>query len=254
MRLENKTAIVTGASSGMGKAIATLFVKEGAKVLAVARRLDKLEEIAAALSGYPGEFVPFEADMADKLQVEGMVDEAIKRFGRLDVLVNNAGIMDDFSPIGDFTDDMFDKVMKVNMAAPAYAMRKAVKAFEKQGGGVIVNTSSASGLYGCRAGAIYTASKHALVGFTKNTAYMYAAKNIRCNAICPGAIKTEIASGEFMKSVNQAGMERARKGFGLYDRIGEAEEVAEVVLFLASDESSYINGQTISVDGGWSSY
>jgi NAD(P)-dependent dehydrogenase (short-subunit alcohol dehydrogenase family) len=168
--------------------------------------------------------------------------------------VNNAGIMDDFSPVGDFSDEMFDKVMKLNLVAPAYSMRKAVKIFEEQGGGVIINVASIGGLFGARAGAVYTASKHGLIGLTKNTAFMYRSKNIRCNAICPGSIKTEVASGEFMQKINKAGMDVAMKGIGLVDKPGEVDQIAEVAVFLASDDSSYITGQCIVVDGGWTCY
>lgn len=252
--LENKVAVVTGASSGMGRAIALKFAKEGCKVLAVARRLERLEEVAKESSEYPGKIIPFVGDMFDKSNIEGMIDEALKEFGRLDILVNNAGIMDDFSPIGDFSDEMYEKVMKMNLEAPAFAMRKAVKLFESQGNGIIINVSSVGGLFGSRAGAIYTASKHALIGITKNTAFMYADKNIRCNAICPGAIETEISSGEFIKNANQNGMSIAMKGMGLINKPGKSEEIADVAAFLASDSSSYINGQAIAVDGGWTSY
>ncbi|HHU22882.1 MAG TPA: glucose 1-dehydrogenase [Clostridiales bacterium] len=254
MKLENKIAIVTGASSGMGREIAATFARNGAKVLAVARRLDRLEELAKETKDCAGEIIPYEGDMMVKEQVEGIIDEVIKRFGRLDILVNNAGIMDDFSPVGDFSDIMFEKVMKLNLVAPAYSMRKAVKIFEKQGGGVIINIASIGGLFGARAGAVYTASKHGLIGLTKNTAYMYSSKNIRCNAICPGSIKTEVASGEFMQKINKAGMDVAMKGIGLIDRPGEVDQIAEVAVFLASDASSYITGQCIVVDGGWTCY
>ncbi|NLM51577.1 MAG: glucose 1-dehydrogenase [Firmicutes bacterium] len=254
MKLKDKVAIVTGASSGMGRAIAAAFAREGAKVLAVARRLKRLEELAAETKDLPGEITPFAGDMLIKEQIEGMIDEVLKKYGRLDILVNNAGIMDDFSPVGEFTDEMFDKVMRLNLFAPAYSMRRAVKIFEQNGGGNIINIASVGGLFGCRAGAVYTASKHGLIGLTKNTAYMYADKGIRCNAICPGAIETEVASGEFMQKINQVGMQRAAKGMGIFDRPGQGEEIAEVAVFLASDSSSYINGQAIAVDGGWTCY
>ncbi|MGI5936892.1 MAG: glucose 1-dehydrogenase [Oscillospiraceae bacterium] len=254
MVLENKVAIVTGASSGMGREIAAAFARNGAKVLAVARRLNKLEELAKETQGFAGEIIPYEGDMMEKDQVEGMIDEAVRRFGRLDILVNNAGIMDDFSPVGNFSDIMFEKVMKLNLVAPAYSMRKAVKIFGNQGGGVIINVASIGGLFGARAGAVYTASKHGLIGLTKNTAFMYRSKNIRCNAICPGSIKTEVASGEFMQKINKAGMDVAMQGISLVDSPGEVDQIAEVAVFLASDASSYITGQCIVVDGGWTSY
>lgn len=254
MKLKNKVAVITGASSGMGRAIAALFAKEGAQVLAVARRSDRLAELAKEAESCGGKIIPFAADMLIKEQAEGIIDEAVKRFGKLDVLVNNAGIMDDFSPVGEFTDAMYDKVMKLNLEAPFYSMRKAVKEFEKQGSGVIINVASVGGLFGGRAGAVYTASKHGLVGLTKNTAFHYGDKNIRCNAICPGSVITEVSSGEFMQQINMKAMNNMQKGLGLINRPGASEEIAEVALFLASDGSSYINGQAIAVDGGWTCY
>jgi NAD(P)-dependent dehydrogenase (short-subunit alcohol dehydrogenase family) len=162
--------------------------------------------------------------------------------------------MDDYSPVGEFADEVFDKVLKLNLEAPAYAMRRAVKEFEKTGLGVIINIASVGGLFGGRAGAAYTASKHGLIGLTKNTAFMYADKNIRCNAICPGSIRREMGSYDFMEELNETGLGMAERGMGLVERPGEAEEIAEVAVFLASDSASYINGQAIVVDGGWTSY
>ena len=126
MRLENKVAVVTGASSGMGKAITTRFVQEGAKVVAVARRIERLEELAESLKGEPGEIEIFSADITSVDKNNEMIDFAVEKFGHLDILVNNAGIMDDMSPVGDMTDEMLDRVMKINGYAPIYAMRKAV--------------------------------------------------------------------------------------------------------------------------------
>jgi NAD(P)-dependent dehydrogenase (short-subunit alcohol dehydrogenase family) len=254
MKLENKTAVITGASSGMGRAIAALYTKEGAKVLAVARRIERLEELAKETESYEGKVIPFAGDMLDREQAANVVLEAVKRFGRLDTLVNNAGIMDDFSPVGEFSDEMYDKVMKLNLEAPFYSMRAAVKEFEKNGSGVIINVASVGGLFGGRAGAVYTASKHGLVGLTKNTAFQYAGKNIRCNAICPGSVITEVSSGEYMKKINMDAMNNMMKGIALVNRPGASEEIAEVALFLASDGSSYLNGQAIAVDGGWTCY
>jgi NAD(P)-dependent dehydrogenase (short-subunit alcohol dehydrogenase family) len=254
MSLKHKVVVVTGASSSMGRAITEVFAREGARVLAVAMGRKKLDELAQQAQTYGGEIVPFVGDMLVKTDIEGMIDEAVRRFGRMDVLVNNAGLMDDFSPVGEFEDAVFDKVLKLNLEAPAYAMRRAVKQFEKQGGGVIINIASVGGLFGCRAGAAYTASKHGLIGLTKNTAYMYANKNIRCNAVCPGSIKKEAEREEFMDQLNESGRDIATKGLSLMDRPGESEEIADVALFLASDSSSYINGQAIVVDGGWTSY
>jgi len=254
MRLKGKTAIVTGASSGMGREIATYFAKEGANVIAVARRAERLNQLVEDTKDFEGKIVAFSADVTDKDKAEGMIDEAIKQFGKLDILVNNAGIMDDMSGIGDMSDEMFDKVFDVNVKSVLHSMRKAVKYFEEVGGGNIINVASIGGLHGGIAGAAYTASKHAVVGLTKNTGFMYAKKNIRCNAICPGGIATEIGTSEFMKDINKEGAALTALGLSLNPRYGKPEEIASVAVFLASDESGFINGQCIQVDGGWTAY
>lgn len=254
MRLKGKTAVVTGASSGMGRDIAYYFAEEGANVIAVARRAEKLNQLVEETKDFEGKVVAYSADVSDKEKSEGMIDEAIKLFGKVDILVNNAGIMDDMSGVDETSDEMFGKVYDVNVKSIFYSMRKAVNHFKQVGGGIIINVASIGGLYGCRAGLAYTASKHAVVGMTKNTAFMYALQNIRCNSICPGGIETEISTGEFMKNINQAGMARATAGIAANPRIGKGSEIAKVALFLASDDSSYINGQCIAVDGGFTAY
>lgn len=254
MRLANKVVVVTGASSGMGRAITEMFAQEGARVLAVAMGTKRLEEPVDRAPEYGGVIVPWKGDMLVPADIDGMVDNAVRRFGRLDVLVNNAGLMDDFNGVGEFDDVVFEKVLRLNLVAPAYAMRRAIKEFRKEGGGVIINIASVAGLFGGRAGAAYTASKHGLIGLTKNTAYMYANLNIRCNAVCPGSIKKEMGSDEFLQEFSESGLELAQRGRGLVERPGESEEIAEVAVFLASDSSSYVNGQAILVDGGWTCY
>lgn len=149
---------------------------------------------------------------------------------------------------------MLEKVFNLNVFSPFYSSRSAVNIFKKQGSGNIINISSLGGLFGARAGAAYTASKHALVGLTKNTAFMYSKANIRCNAICPGGIATEIGTGEFMSDINQEGMAMVMTGVAGNPREGAGSEVATVALFLASEDSSYVNGQCIALDGGWTAY
>lgn len=254
MKLKGKTAVVTGASAGMGRDIAYYFAKEGANVLAVARRAERLNQLVEETKDFEGKIVAFSADVSDKEKSEGMIDEAVKLFGKLDILVNNAGIMDDMSGVDETSDEMFDKVYEVNVKSIFYSMRKAVKHFKEIGGGVIINVASIGGLQGCRAGLAYTSSKHAVVGMTKNTAFMYALQNIRCNAICPGGIETEIGTGEFMKNINQTGVARAMAGMGANPRMGKGSEIAQVAVFLASDDSSYVNGQCLAVDGGLTAY
>ena len=254
MKLKDKVAVVTGASSGMGREIAYLFAKEGAVVYAVARRIEKLKELSESTAGFEGRIVPVAADVSIKEDAEKIVDFAYSDSGKLDILVNNAGIMDDFSPAGDVKDEMLEKVFATNTFAHFYTIRKAVDIFLKEGKGNIVNIASISGINGARAGAAYTASKHAVVGLTKNTGYMYAKKNIRCNAICPGGVETEIGSGEFMKDVNKEGMNLVMGCMGTNPRTGKASEIAAIALFLATDEASFINGQCIVADSGWTAY
>lgn len=254
MKLKGKTAVVTGASSGMGREIAYYFAKEGANVVAVARRTERLNELVEKTKDFEGKVVAYSADITNSEKVNGMIDEAINQFGRMDILVNNAGIMDDMSAVGDVKDEIFDKVFDLNVKSALYAMRKAVKHFEEVGGGIIINIASVGGLYGGVAGAAYTASKHAVVGLTKNTAFMYALKNIRCNAICPGGIITEIGSTETMRNINMDGAKRTGIGMALNPRMGEATEIATVAVFLASDDASFVNGQCIAVDGGWRAF
>ena len=254
MKLKGKTAVVTGASSGMGREIAYYFAKEGANVIAVARRTERLNELVEKTKDFEGKVVAYSADITNSEKVNNMIDEAINQFGSMDILVNNAGIMDDMSGVGDVKDEVFEKVFDLNVKSTLYAMRKAVKHFEEVGGGIIINIASVGGLYGGVAGAAYTASKHAVVGLTKNTAFMYALKNIRCNAICPGAIVTEIGTTETMKNLNMDGAKRTGIGMAFNPRMGEGSEIATVAVFLASDDASFVNGQCIAVDGGWRAF
>lgn len=251
MKLVGKSIVVTGASSGMGRAIVERFVKEGANVVAVARRKERLEELAASLANEAGKIVVCQGDVGKREDNEAMIDLAVKEFGKLDVLVNNAGIMDDMSPIGDATDKMYEKVNKVNVYGPMCAMRKAVQVFLAQGnGGNIINVVSEGAYHTC-AGAIYCASKAALTSMTKNTAFMYMPNGIRCNAIAPGGIQTEIAGSMGIPNMNGYG--RAQKVIACGPQPGTGEQIAGAALFLASDDSSYVSGDVLMVDGGWCS-
>ncbi|WP_419040656.1 SDR family NAD(P)-dependent oxidoreductase [Parolsenella catena] len=254
MRFEGKSVVVTGASSGMGRQIAYDFAKEGATVVAVARRQERLAELADQVEadGLPGKILPFVGDVSSRKTNDAMIDFAVEQTGKLDVLVNNAGIMDGFEPIGDISDERWEKVFAVNVNGPMYAMRKAVQVMlGQESRGNIVNVASIGGTNGARAGAAYTASKHALVGMTENTGYMYAHEGIRCNAICPGGVKTEIAGSMMADAgINQFGMGRSMAGLDGKIRQAEPEELAAAVLFAASDEASFMTGACVKVDGG----
>lgn len=249
MKLEGKSVVVTGASAGMGKSIVETFVNEGANVVAVARRKERLDALAESLKDAPGKIVTMVGDVSKKEDNEAMIDLAVSSFGKLDVLVNNAGIMDDMSPIGEVEDERFDKLMKVNLYGPMYAMRKAVNVFKEQGnGGNIINVASV-GAFRTVAGAAYVATKAALVSMTKNTAFMYIPDKIRCNAIAPGGIASEISTSMGMPNMNGYG--RAKLNMAGAPEMGSTEQIAKAALFLASDDSDYVSGDVLVVDGGW---
>ncbi len=249
MRFKDKVVVVTGASSGMGRVIAGDFANEGATVIVVARRQERLEELAETYKDAPGKIVPFAGDVSKEDVNNAMIDLAVNEYGRIDVLVNNAGIMDEFLPIGEVETDRIDNVLNLNLKGPMFAMRRAVQAMLKQeSGGNIVNIASIGGTNGCRAGAAYTASKFGLVGLTQNTAFMYANNNIRCNVICPGGVETEVAVN--CSAPSEHGIGRVMSGLDTSIRMAKSEEISPMVLFLASDQASFVNGSTIKVDGG----
>src|SRR5690625_249652 len=249
MKLKDKVAIVTGAASGMGEAIAKLYAKEGAKVIVADLNLEGAETVVQEITQSNGVAKAVQVNVAKQEDIDTMIDTAVSEYRTLDILVNNAGIMDGFQPVVDVLDERWDLIFDVNTKGVMRAMRKAIPIFLEKGNGVIVNTASTGGLSGAHAGAAYGASKHAVVGLTKNTGYMYAQKGIRCNAIAPGGVATNISSS--MENISEFGMERTKAVQGVMPRIGQPEETAQVALFLASDESSFINGTVVTADGGW---
>ncbi|MBC1890105.1 SDR family oxidoreductase [Listeria booriae] len=251
-KLAGKVAVVTGAASGMGRQIAELYAKEGAKVVVADIQLEEAQKTVDEIKANNGEALAVVANVMKEEDIQAMIDKAVETYGTLDILVNNAGIMDNFVPAGEVTDELWDRVFAINTTGVMRTTRKAISIFEKQGNGVIVNIASAGGLFGSRAGAAYTASKHAVVGFTKNVGFQYANKNIRCNAIAPGAVNTNI--GTTLYAPDEFGQERAMIGMGTNPRVGEASEIAKVALFLGSDDSSFVNGTVITADAGWTAY
>lgn len=252
MKLQGKVAVVTGAGSGMGRAIAILFAKEGAKVVVSDINIDTANATVAEIKANGGEAMAILTNVAMEDDIQNLVDTTIDQYGTLDILVNNAGIMDNFEAAGDIEDGNWEHVFAVNTTSVMRATRKVIPIFLAKQKGVIINIASIGGLYGARAGATYTASKHAVIGFTKNTGFMYAQKGIRCNAIAPGGVETNI--GASMTNINEFGMGRTQPGMALNPRMGKSEEIASVALFLASDDSSFVNGAVITADSGWTAY
>ena len=248
-KLTGKVAVVTGASSGMGKEIVTLFAKEGANVVAVARRKERLEDLAASLKDEEGTVLAYPGDISSREVNEAMIDFAVEKFGKLDILVNNAGIMDDMAAVGDFNDDKLMQVFSVNVYGPFYATRKAVNTFKAQGSkGSIVHIAS-EGAYKTCAGAVYCASKSAVVTLSRNTAYMYKNEGIRSNTIIAGGFTTEIATSMGMPNMEAYG--KLQPNLATSPAPGDPIEIAKAVVFLASDDAAYISGAELAVDGGW---
>lgn len=250
-KLENKTVVVTGAGSGMGKAIARLFAQHGARVVAVDLHADNAMEVAEMIRIEGGHAIGLKCDVANEAQVKRMMHAAVLEFGTVDILVNNAGVMDDFTPLEKVTNELWRKIIGVNLDGSFYTSREAIAQMVKKGKGVMIHISSVGGTHGARAGLAYTTSKHALIGMSKNIGFMYAKKGIRSNVIAPGGVNTNI-----MKNAqpDEEGAVLCSSGAGSMPRLGESAEIAKVALFLASDDSSFVNGEVITADGGWTAY
>ncbi|GGJ77672.1 3-ketoacyl-ACP reductase [Deinococcus aquiradiocola] len=235
----------------MGRAMAELFAREGAKVVLGDLNTAPLDELVTQIRAAGGEALAVQVNVSKVAQVNAFVDAAVSAHGRLDVLCNNAGILDNFVPAAEIDDDLWERVMAVNVSGPMYATRRALPIMTAQGGGVIINTASVGGQFGGRAGTAYTASKHALIGLTRNVAWTYLPQGVRCVAIAPGGVATGIGSS--ITVPNPLGM--ARLAPLSLDRMGvsvlQAEEIARAALFLASDDAKGVNGAVLTVDGGW---
>ncbi len=248
MKLQGKVALVTGAGSGIGREIAKLFAAEGAQIVAadvVATGLDTLTQEISNIGDTKLKIVI--GDVSVRADAEQMVNTALTTYHALDIVVNNAGIMDDFVPVADLEDSLWHKVIGVNLDGPMFICRKALQTMLTNEKGVIVNIASVGGLFGGRSGVSYTTSKHALIGLTRSIAYQYAKKGIRCNAICPGGVATNIS----IRSPNPLGYERLQTTLPSATRTAEPDELARVALFLASDDASFVNGAILVADGGW---
>lgn len=250
-RLENKVVVITGGNSGVGEATAKLFASEGATVVISARRADALAKVEAEIKAAGGKVLSVPTDVSSVEACENLIETTVKEFGKIDVLVNNAGVLDTgLKGINNFLDEDLDKVININQKGAMYCMRAALKHMMPQKSGSIVNVASVAGYTG-GGGAAYVSSKAAIIGITKHTAMRTATLGIRCNVICPGNIKTPMTANMDYTNMD---MEMFGAMAAHADIKGcsscTAEDVANVLLFFASDESKPLTGQAIVCDYG----
>ena len=248
MRLQNKVALITGASSGIGRETALLFASEGAKVVCVDINDAGGQETVAMIQERNGEAIYVHADVSQAADCEQMIGAAEEAFGKLDVLFNNAGIMHSNDDDAVNTDeDVWDLTMRINAKGVFLGCKYGIPALRRAGGGSIINTASFVALLGAATPQIaYTASKGAVLALTRELAVVHARENIRVNALCPGPLHTEL----LMKFLNTEAKKQRRLVHIPMGRFGQAREMAYAALYLASDESSYVTGTEFTVDGG----
>lgn len=252
MRFSDKVVLITGAAGGIGIAAAKKFAEEGANLVLVDLKQEALDQAVSEVNLHQERYTTITADVSDEDMVKNYVQKALDKFGRIDVFFNNAGIEGKVAPITEQTSENFIKVLSVNVNGVFYGLKHVIRAMQNEKRGAIVNSASVAGLIGSPHLAPYIASKHAVVGLTKTAALEYADMGIRVNAICPSPIETRM-----MRSIEEgAAPGRGQEVKRQYEasiplkRYGTAEEVADLVLFLSSDQASYITGNAYPIDGG----
>ncbi len=248
-RLSGKVALITGGGTGIGRAITLAFAREGASVAVAGRRLEKLREVISEVQKAGGAGLAMECDVTRRAEVERAVKGTVERFGRLNVLVNNAGMLH-VSTVEGISEEEWDRMMTVNVKGPFLMSRAALPEFRKCAGGVIVNIGSVLGLYAVKDRAAYCASKGGVTMLTKAMALDHAHEQIRVNCICPSVVETDLVKGVFNETEQGQAMLKARLATIPLGRLGRPEDVAEMAVFLASEESSWLTGAAIPLDGG----
>ena len=245
-RFTDIVAFITGAASGIGRAAAIAFATEGARVAILDRSADALRTVEASVKEAAGEVLAIACDVSSPDQVEDAIKQIVDRFGRLDIAFNNAGVENKAAPVHEIDLAEWDRIIGINLRGTFLCMKHELAQMVKQGGGVVVNTSSGAGIRGVAGGAAYAASKHAIIGLTRSAALDYAKQNIRVNAVLPGNIETPMmdrfTGGDIQKAIDLEPV----------GRLGKPEEIAEAVLWMASDLGGFVTGAATVIDGGWS--
>lgn len=244
---DDRVALITGAGSGIGRAMAVAFAKAGGRVVACDVQRERAEQTASDIGDAA---VAAVADISDEASVAALVEHTLSVYDRVDVLFNNAGIMDTMALPADIPVELWERVIRVNLTGTFLVTHAVLPHMLRRGRGVIVNTASEAGIRGGAAGAAYTASKHGVVGLTRSVAWAYSRDGIRCNAILPGPTMTGIV--ESAASFDATGAARLSPVLALAEGLAQPEQMADAALFLASDAGSFINGAILPVDGGWS--
>ena len=246
-RMENKVALVVGGSTGIGRATAVAFAKAGAKVVVASRGEKRGQETVELVKQAGTEGLFIQTDVSDKSSVKNLIEQTINKYGRIDAAFNNAGIEGKTAPLIETDEDDFDSIINVNLKGVYLCLKYQIAAMLETGGGAIVNTASIGGVIGFPNTAIYCASKHGVIGLTKTAALELAKSNIRVNAIAPGAVQTDLLN-------RMSGGEEAAEAIAQAipnGRISSPDEISGAVIWLCSDEATYVNGHTLVIDGGF---
>ena len=246
--LDGKVALITGGSTGIGRATAQIFAREGAKVAVADVNVEGAKETVQLIKDADGEAIFIKTDVSQAADTEAMVKTVVDTYGRLDCAFNNAGIEGDFQPTPDYEETTWDRVIGINLKGVWLSMKAEIQQMLSQGGGAIVNTSSVAGLIGMPTASAYSAAKHGVVGLTKTAALEYAKAGIRVNAVCPGGTDTPMLQRAFGKA---PGMEEEVASAEPVGRLSQPVEIGEAVVWLCSDAASFVTGHPMAVDGGF---